>query len=316
MKEMPRPVAAHVVLLAVVLVWGSTFVLVKDALAGISPLLFNFLRLAAAFLVLAAVYWKHLKTINRRILAQGSLVGLCLGMGYQFQTEGLKLTTPSKSAFITGLAVAMVPVLLLFPWLRAKASGAPKSSAFLGSVAALVGLALLTLPPHAPWRSFFSGMNRGGVLTLAGAFFFALQIVALAKYAKDVRFEHMGLIQVGAAALLMAGTGPIFESAKLVWSPTVIFALAVTAVLGTSAAFTAQSFAQEILPATTVVLIMALEPVFAGIFSYLFYGERLGPRQISGALLVIAGIIATELLPKLSRAPRNLIGLPKNPTTC
>ncbi|HVC09543.1 MAG TPA: DMT family transporter [Elusimicrobiota bacterium] len=307
MRKWSRPVTAHVALLAVVLVWGSTFVLVKDALAGISPLLFNFLRLAAAFLVLAAVYRKHLKTINRRILAQGSLVGLCLGLGYQFQTEGLKLTTPSKSAFITGLAVAMVPVLLLFPWLRADKSGAPKSSAFLGSAAALAGLALLALPPHAPWRLFFSEINRGDVLTLAGAFFFALQIVVLAKYAKDVRFEHMGLIQIGAAALLMAGTGPIFESAKLAWSPTVVFALGVTAVLGTSAAFTAQSFAQEILPATTVVLIMALEPVFAWIFSYLFFGERLGPRQGVGALLVIAGIIATEMLPKLSWAGRPAI---------
>ncbi|MDE2313700.1 MAG: DMT family transporter [Elusimicrobia bacterium] len=304
MKDRSSNLLAHMVLLGVVLVWGSTFVLVKDALAGISPLLFNFLRMALAFLVLAVVYWKQLRTIDRRTLVRGSLVGFCLGLGYQFQTEGLRLTTPSKSAFITGLAVALVPVLLLFPSLRAEDGAPPSPSAFLGSAAALAGLALLTLPRRAALNALFSGMGRGDYLTLIGAFFFALQIVVLAKYARSVRYEHMGLVQVGAAALLMACTGPAFETAKLAWSPTVALALGITVVLGTSLAFTAQSYAQEILPATTAVLLMALEPVFAWMFSYLFYGERLAPRQILGAALVIAGILATELIPKFSWALR------------
>ena len=103
----------------VVLVWGATFVVIKDALNDISPLLFNLLRMSLATATLALVYRRHLRSLSLRAWISGAVVGACLAMGYQFQTAGLALTTPSKSAFLTGLVVVIVPLLLAIPALRA-----------------------------------------------------------------------------------------------------------------------------------------------------------------------------------------------------
>src|ERR1700751_4424035 len=95
LKAPSRSVKAHLLLLAVVFVWGSTFVVVKGALKDISPLLFNLLRMCLATLSLALVYRRHIGQIDRRTLASGAVTGLWLATGYQFQTAGLRLTTPS-----------------------------------------------------------------------------------------------------------------------------------------------------------------------------------------------------------------------------
>src|SRR5271169_2833793 len=100
---MSEKLRAHLLLLSVVAVWGATFVLVKDALTDISPLLFNLIRMALASLCLAAAYQKHLRRLTREALVGGAVAGFFLAVGYQFQTAGLALTTPSKAAFITGL---------------------------------------------------------------------------------------------------------------------------------------------------------------------------------------------------------------------
>jgi drug/metabolite transporter (DMT)-like permease len=71
----------------------------------------------------------------------------------------------------------------------------------------------------------------------------------------------------------------------------------VTGVLATAVAFTVQSWAQQRLSATHTALILALEPVFAFLTSFLFYGERLSGRASLGALLILGGIAFTELLP-------------------
>jgi drug/metabolite transporter (DMT)-like permease len=94
---MSEKLRAHLLLLAVVAIWGSTFVLVKDALNDISPLLFNLIRMALATLCLAAVYRKQLRRLTREALLGGAVAGFFLAVGYQFQTAGLALTTPSKS---------------------------------------------------------------------------------------------------------------------------------------------------------------------------------------------------------------------------
>jgi drug/metabolite transporter (DMT)-like permease len=95
----------------------------------------------------------------------------------------------------------------------------------------------------------------------------------------------------------MAASLPLLERPWVRWSVPVLVGLLVTAVLATAAAFTVQSWAQRFLPATHTALILALEPVFAWLTSFLFLGERLGRRGASGALLVLAGIALTEFIP-------------------
>src|SRR5271166_5419356 len=233
---MSRSLKAHLLLLAVVFVWGSTFVLIKGALADISPLLFNLLRMALATLCLALVYRRHIGRIGRAAFISGAITGFCLAMGYQFQTAGLRLTTPSKSAFITGLVVVIVPLLLVFPWLRPAGTHAPRWNAYLGALLALLGILLLTLPPHAGLG--FAGVNVGDLLTLGCALGFSFHMLALAHFSPRVRFEQLAVLQVAFAAVFIAVSLPVFERPFVHWSPRVFAALLIAALLATAAAFT------------------------------------------------------------------------------
>src|ERR1700735_868899 len=135
---------AYLLMLFVVAVWGSTFVLIKGALADATPAAFNLVRMTLAFLVLAAAYHASWRGIRRWQIASGALVGLCLAVGYQFQTTGLARTTPSKSAFITGFVVVLVPLFSIIPGLRPLGARPPRWNAFLGAALAFAGILLLT----------------------------------------------------------------------------------------------------------------------------------------------------------------------------
>jgi drug/metabolite transporter (DMT)-like permease len=303
MSQIPalsRSLRAHILLIAVVAIWGSTFVVVKSALADVSPLLFNFIRMTLAFLCLALFYRGHFGRMNRRSLLAGAIVGFCLAMGYQFQTAGLRLTTPSKSAFITGMVVVLVPMLSAIPALRPRGARIPQWNAWAGALVAFTGIVLLTTPAGSAFA--FRSISLGDLLTLGCALGFSLHVLALAHLSPRVPFEQLAVLQVGFCAVFMAASLPLIEHpwmrpSLLHPSPHVLIALLVTAILATATAFTVQSWAQKYLPATHTALILALEPVFAWLTSFLVYGERLGRRGASGALLILAGIALTELIP-------------------
>ncbi len=294
---MSQKLQAHLLLLGVVFVWGSTFVLVKDALADISPLLFNLLRMTLASVCLFAFYWRHLGRLTPEIVAGGAVAGFFLAMGYQFQTAGLALTTPSKSAFLTGLTVVIVPLLSVVPALRPPVSGRPGWNAYAGAVAALAGITLLTAPGLLSGSNSLvgSGINLGDVLTLGCAVSFALHLLSLAHLAKRIHFEQLALLQIGFCAVFMAASTPLLEHARLHLTWRLVVALLVAAVLATAAAFTIQSWAQQHLAATHTALILAAEPLFAWVTSVLFLRQGLDGPQIWGALLIMAGIGLTEL---------------------
>lgn len=292
---MSRSIKAHLILLIVVFIWGSTFVLVKDALTDITPLLFNLLRMALASLCLLVIYRRHIGHIDKRAVVYGAVAGLALATGYQFQTAGLRLTTPSKSAFITGMSVIFVPLLVAIPRLRPAGSHAPRWNAFLGALLAFLGIVFITAPPHGSYS--FASINTGDVLTLFCAMAYALHVVALAHFSPRMRFEQLALLQVSFAALFMAVSLPVFEHPHVHWSARVVIALAVAAVLATAVAFSVQSWAQQILPATHTAVLLTMEPVFAWITSLVILGQGLGLRSGIGAALILAGIALTELLP-------------------
>jgi drug/metabolite transporter (DMT)-like permease len=108
-RRIPDSALAHILLLAVVIIWEATFVLVKDALNDASPLLFNLLRMTLAAIALGIVNRRQFRHVNRRTLIFRIIVGTFLALGYQFQTAGLALTTPANSGFITGMVVIFVP---------------------------------------------------------------------------------------------------------------------------------------------------------------------------------------------------------------
>src|SRR5579859_4347209 len=222
------------------------------------------MSLAAA--VLAIIYLPHLKAVNATVLRSGVLVGVFLWLGYEFQTTGLKLTTPSKSAFLTSLSVVLVPIFLKLFWHRKTSSWT-----IVGVIAAFIGLYLLSVPadPGQSGLGDFRSVNLGDLLTVGCAIGFAFQIIFVGRATSAHSFQAIAFLQAAVAAVLMFISAPLLESVHAMWSPRVIAAILVTGLLGTAAAFTIQAWAQQFMAATNTALIFALEPVFAWITSYL-----------------------------------------------
>ncbi len=287
---MSRSLKAHLLLVMVTFFWGATFVVVKNALADVSPLLFNALRMTLAAVILGALFFRGWGGYSRATLLAGARVGIFLWLGYEFQTTGLQLTTPSKSAFLTGVSVVLVPVFLALFW-RRKISNWTTA----GVITAFAGLFLLTVPGGAGGLGNWASVNRGDALTMGCAVAFGFQIIFMGRATREHDFRQIAFLQAATAAVAMLLTLPLAGNNYITWTPRALWAIGITAVLCTAAAFTIQAWAQQFTPATHTALIFALEPVFAWITSYLVLGEHLGMRATIGALLILAGILVAEL---------------------
>jgi drug/metabolite transporter (DMT)-like permease len=180
----------------------------------------------------------------------------------------------------------------------------------VGAALAFTGILLLTTPAAAQNSGIassaniagflpdLSSINFGDLLTFGCAIGFAFHCLALSHVSPRVSFQPLALLQVGFCAIFMALSLPLIEHPHVHWTSRLILALIVAAALATAAAFSIQSWAQSILPSTHTALLLTLEPVFAWITSFLFTGERLGMRPACGALLILAGIALTELVPQ------------------
>ena len=281
---------AELALIGVTVIWGTTFVMVKNALLEVSTVLFLTMRFGLAAAVLTAIYWNKL---NRRGIRPSILAGALLFTAYVFQTMGLELTTPSKSAFLTGLSIPMVPLASSLVYRIV-----PRLAEAAGVVVASFGMALMTLPEGslASW-----GMNRGDILTTGCAVAFALHMIVVARYAPVVGFETVAVGQAVTAALLGVATAGWVEPVRFHMSPLVALAVAVTGLLATALAFTTMAWAQKHTTATRSALIFALEPVVAWITSWILTGETLSLRARLGAGLILGGVLLVEFRPETKR---------------
>ena len=148
-----------------------------------------------------------------------------------------------------------------------------------------------------PFFPDLSSINLGDVLTFGCSISFAFHCIALSHVSPRISFQPLALLQVGFCAVFMALSLPLIEHPHLQFTPRLLIALGIAAALATAAAFSIQSWAQSILPSTHIALLLTMEPVFAWITAFLFTGERLGLVPASGALLILAGIAVTELVP-------------------
>ena len=277
---------AEIALALVSLVWGATFVLVKNALADISTVLFLGLRFGLAALILGAVYRARGGRITRKGVGAGILVGSLLYSGYLLQTFGLKYTSPATSGFITGLYVPMVPMLSAAIYRRP-----PGVSEWMGVTLAAIGMSLLTL------QSAHLRIGIGELLTLGCAFAFAWHMLALAHYSRKLGTDWLAFIQIASCAVIGLSSFALVEPVVLRWTPAVILALGVTSIFATALAFWIQTWGQARTTATRAAVIFALEPVFAWLTSWLLEGEILTGRAVAGATCILVGILLVELKP-------------------
>lgn len=286
---MSRRQAADLALIWNTVIWGATFVLVKAVLRDISPLLFLALRFTLAALVIVCVFRRQLD-LRPASLFPGVLVGCCLFAGYFLQTTGLRYTTAPKSAFLTGLASVLVPLLGSLVY-RMR----PQGAEVLGVLVATAGMALMTL------ESPIGRVNRGDLLTFCCAFAFAAHIVVMGHYTERARFEQLAMVQIVTAAVLSWALIRPMEQPYIGWRPAVFYGILVTGVLATALAFAIQAWAQQYTTSTRTALIYLLEPVVAWITSYLLAGEGLSARASVGATLILGGVLLVELKPLGSR---------------
>src|SRR5260370_36951621 len=154
------------------LIWGGTFVVVKDALADVSVFMYLAVRFVLAAAVMAIFFWRSLRGLTRGAIWAGAQIGLFMFAGYAFQTTGLKFTSPSKAAFITGSSVVIVPLLLaLFGKRRVN------GWIWAGALAALAGLYFLTVPPEG-----LGGLNRADPIGFGCAVMFSHNLIVSGAY--------------------------------------------------------------------------------------------------------------------------------------
>lgn len=290
---MKKTVFADINLLFVTLIWGTTFVLVQNAINSLQPFAFNGIRFFAAALLLAL--WliifekKQLKQLNKKLLLTGGFIGFWLFLGYAFQTLGLLFTTSSKSGFITGLSVVLVP---LFSMLLLKQS--LSKNAIVGVITATFGLFLLA-------ATDFSGLNIGDGLTILCAISFALQIIFTGKYSCNYPTLLLTIIEIATVSFLSMISSFLFEDWKSAFDPDIILskdvviALLITSVFATAFAFLAQTKFQQYTTTTRVALIFSMEPVFSAITGFIWAHDRLTYSALFGCLFILLGMIFAEL---------------------
>ena len=271
-------------LLAVTAVWGSTFIVVKDAVEAMPVTDFLTWRFALAALAMLVLRPRSVSRLGPSGRRAGALLGVALGVGYLLQTLGLQTTPAAVSGFITGMFVVFTPLgaaVLL--------RQAPSRLAWLAVAIATLGLALLSL------RS--ASLGTGEVLTLACAAAFALHIVGLGRWSSSYDAFGLAVVQLLTVtvlcALIAVPGGLVVPPTAAVWG-----AIALTSIAATAVAFVVQTWAQAHLAPTRAAVIMTMEPVFGGAFAVLVAGEQLSGRSWLGAALVLVAMLLTEIGPR------------------
>lgn len=285
--ERIRPRLAPVALVAVTAIWGSTFVVVKFAIAEMPVFTFLSWRFGIATVLLLALRPRSVLSLARRDLRRATALGIALGMGYILQTIGLQYTSATVSGFVTGMFLVFTP---LVAW--AVTGERVTATAWVAVAVATVGLALMSL----------TGANAGlgEILTLGGALAFAAQIVGLSQWSSRENAYGLTVVQLATVTVMCLLLTP-FESGPRVppsaasWAAVVFLAVAATAL-----AFVTQTWAQSQLEPTQAAVILTMEPVFAGLTGFLA-GEQMTLRLLLGAAMVLLAMYLVELGPRRSR---------------
>src|SRR5438132_281879 len=301
---------ADLALTLIMAVWGSSFAIVRSLLgaAETSALLLVAVRMMAASALLAGFMAvgpgrrAQLRAVRGELLRDGMFAGGLLGIGFLLQTEGLQRTTASRSGFLTGTLVVMVP-LIEFGLFRKR----PTLPALLGVLLAFTGMTALS----APWSDASQATALGDGLTLACAVVFAGQIVALGRVAPKHPVLPLVLVQLATTGALAALVGPFVEVQHFSAAPRLWAAVLYLAVFATLLAFGIQTWAQKILPPVRVALISALEPVVAALWA-----GRPRVRQCTARRSRSARCASPSIPPGTCSAARRSAARPKASTWC
>jgi len=269
---------ADLLLITAAAVWGVSFVVVKEALASASPLLFLGVRFSIATIVLAP--FVNLRGgFSRAELRAGAVLTALLASGFATQAYGLQYTTPARSAFIVAMSSVLAPFIALV--LLKHRTGL---MVVLALVIAGAGIYFLTAPDE-------GGLNRGDLWTLVTSVVFGGHIVAVSEFSKRFDARRLVWLQLPGTAIATLIAALLLEHLRFDWSLSLGAALLFLAVMSTAVALVWQMRAQREMSSARASLIFCFEPVFAALTSWLFWGETFSAAQGMGAGLILVGMV-------------------------
>lgn len=277
-----RGALAKAALLVATLIWGSTFIIFKDAMNGLPPLFILAFRYLVATVILSAVFFKKLRLINKTYLWQGAVLGVFLAAAYIFQTYGLQGTTPGKNAFLTAVYCVLVPFV---SW--AFFGSRPDRFNFLAAATCLAGIGFVSLDGD-------MSVNAGDWLTLVGGVFFALHIAFVARFNSDKDAVTLTLVQFFTAGVICGAGSLCFETLPSSVPPAAWTEIIYLAVCGTAVAMLLQNVGQKYVSSSSAAIILSLEALFGVLFSVIFGYENLSVKLVIGFALIFFAIITSE----------------------
>ncbi|MFM7231468.1 MAG: DMT family transporter [bacterium] len=277
-----RERAALAAMLGATLLWGGTFVAIRDSVREMDPQTLVAGRFAVATVLFALVALVRRRALGPAEWRTGLGNGILMVGSFYLQALGLRWTSAGSSAFLT-----CAGTLLAAPFAWWMLRQRPSRELFAGLGLAVAGSALMSLDGQL-------GFGRGEAITLAGASLYALQIVWVARYAGAVDPLGVTMVQAAVVAVVLApfagDVGAAFGTLGVAgWQH-----FAYLAVAGSTLAPVLQVFAQQTLPAGRVALLFALEPVFALLFALTLGGERFVARWWFGAALILCAVVLVE----------------------
>ena len=285
---MTRALRAELLLVMMTVIWGGTFVVIKTGLTDASPLLFLSLRFGVALLIGCAIWLVPLRRalsrrLTRRTVVHGVVLGVLMFGGYGSQTFGLQYTTVAKSSLFTYSFALLTPLLQYLIARKRLAAGN------LAGLAVVVAGMYLFASPAA------GSLNLGDWATLGGAAVFAFYIVYLDRYSSEGDPVILTLLQFATTAALALVSSLVLERPRVDWNGHLFFAIGYLSILGSVVAVYVMSRFQKDTTPTKAVILYALEPIFSVAFGCLLLKEALDLKMIAGGLLILAGVLTSEL---------------------
>lgn len=285
-------------LLLMTLIWGATFVIVKESLNDISSTLFIAFRFAIAAGVLTVIMLVRKNKINRESILPGIFLGLLLFLGFVTQTIGLKNTSATKSGFITGSLVVMVPIFQMIIEKRM-----PTKGAVIGTVLVFFGILFLSSGGSSITtflNELGSNFNFGDGMTLICAMFFAVHVVYIDIISSKNDYWTILIAQLATVSLLSFASAAVFagasyESIHVSSTKYLLFGLLYTSLLATLFNLGLQTKFQKVVSPTKAGIIYSLEPIFAAMFAFFLLNEKISNFGLAGGVLIFLGLIVSEL---------------------
>tara|TARA_B100001250_G_scaffold363560_1_gene342952 strand:+ start:490 stop:1356 length:867 start_codon:yes stop_codon:yes gene_type:complete len=275
---------AQLALVLTTMIWGFTFTIVQESLTtACPPYAFSGYRFGIAALgCFFLLDFKNI-TFSKQEITGGIICGLFLFIGYAFQNYGLMHTTPTKSAFITGTSIIMVPIILVIMRLQNVSF-----KIWISSILATIGMYFLLNPKG-------NGLEYGDILTFGCALGFAIHLIFQDKFTKKSRTMFLFFPQLVTVSVLSFLFNNIFETQEIIWTNQLLLSLSITGILATLFGIGTMVWAQKIISPSRTAIIFSMEPLFAAVFAMAVIGEFLTIIEWFGGSLIILGVLYSEL---------------------